>query len=50
MSYIPTTDEQQQKMLADIGVNSIDELFADIPESVKLKTGLNIQRLCQNSN
>lgn len=44
MSYIPTTDEQQQKMLADIGVNSIDELFADIPESVKLKTGLNIPK------
>ena len=44
MPYIPTTDEQQQKMLADIGVNSIDELFADIPESVKLKTGLNIPK------
>jgi len=42
MSYIPTTDEQQQKMLADIGAGSIDELFADIPESVKLKNKLNI--------
>ncbi len=42
MSYIPTTDEQQQKMLEEIGVKSIDELFSDIPESVKLKNRLNI--------
>lgn len=42
MSYIPTTDEQQQKMLADIGAGSIEELFADIPESVKLKKRLDI--------
>jgi len=44
MSYIPTTDEQQQKMLAEIGVESIDELFADIPEAVKLKSPLDIPK------
>lgn len=44
MSYIPNTDAQQQKMLADIGVNSIEELFADIPESVRLESELNIPK------
>lgn len=44
MSYIPTTDEQQQEMLAEIGAGSIDELFADIPESVRLKKKLNLPK------
>lgn len=44
MSYIPTTEEQQKKMLADIGAESIDELFADIPESVKLKGSLDLPK------
>jgi len=42
MSYIPTTGEQQREMLDEIGLKSIDELFTDIPESVKLKAPLNI--------
>lgn len=44
MSYIPTTDEQQRQMLDDIGISSLDELFSDIPESVKLKGDLNIPK------
>lgn len=44
MSYIPTTGEQQRQMLAEIGAVSIDELFADIPESVRLKKELDIPK------
>ncbi len=40
--YIPHTSEEVKQMLSDIGVNSIDELFADIPEQIKLKGNLNI--------
>ena len=35
MRYIPTTSADQREMLASIGVSSIEELFADIPESVR---------------
>lgn len=40
--YIPNTEEQQKQMLNEIGLNNIDELFADVPESVRLKSGLDI--------
>ncbi len=40
--YIPHTQDEVKQMLSEIGVSSIDELFADIPESIKLKTHLNI--------
>ena len=40
--YIPHTSEEVKSMLSDIGVSSIDQLFADIPESIKLKRQLNI--------
>ncbi|MEJ5272698.1 MAG: aminomethyl-transferring glycine dehydrogenase subunit GcvPA [Spirochaetota bacterium] len=40
--YIPHTSEEVKSMLSDIGVNSIDDLFADIPEIIKLKRHLNI--------
>src|SRR5262249_25980241 len=42
MSYILNTPADQQAMLAAIGVNSIDELFAQIPADLKLKRELNI--------
>ncbi|NMD71821.1 aminomethyl-transferring glycine dehydrogenase subunit GcvPA [Bacillus sp. DNRA2] len=35
--YLPMTDQDQKEMLATIGVNSIDELFNDIPEKVRFK-------------
>ena len=35
MRYIPTTAADRREMLASIGVSSIEELFADIPESVR---------------
>lgn len=34
MSFIANSEKQQEEMLADCGVASIDELFADIPEDL----------------
>lgn len=38
MSYIPHTKEDIKEMLAVIGVSSIDELFKDIPASLRPKS------------
>lgn len=35
MRYIPTTSADRREMLASIGVSSIEQLFADIPEAVR---------------
>ncbi|MBS2969613.1 aminomethyl-transferring glycine dehydrogenase subunit GcvPA [Metabacillus sp. KIGAM252] len=35
--YLPMTDQDQKDMLSAIGVQSIDELFEDIPEQVRFK-------------
>ncbi len=37
MRYLPLTDVDRKAMLADIGAASIDDLFAPIPEGVRLK-------------
>ena len=42
--YLPMTELDQQEMLATIGVATIDELFADIPEKVRFKGEYNIQQ------
>ena len=34
-SYFPHTEEQRREMLAAIGVSSVDELFADIPDAFR---------------
>ena len=36
--YIPNTEEERSEMLDAIGVESIDELFADIPEELRNPT------------
>ena len=41
-SYVPNTQEERQAMLEAAGYESMDDLFRDIPEEVKLKGGLNI--------
>ncbi len=41
-SYISNTKEQQQAMLSEIGTASIQDLFADIPEKVRLKSKLSL--------
>lgn len=35
--YLPMTETDKKEMLDSIGVNTIDELFSDIPESVRFK-------------
>lgn len=42
MRYIPNTDEQRVEMLKTIGVSSIEDLFADLPESSRLDRELEI--------
>ena len=42
MSYIATTNEDLQAMLARIGVDSIDDLFAPIPQHLQVNQPLNI--------
>lgn len=39
MPYIPHTDTDRREMLATIGVSSIDDLFREIPENLRLKPG-----------
>lgn len=41
-NYIPNTNEDIKKMLDTIGVNSIDDLFNDIPKEVQLDRELNL--------
>ncbi|GKV64593.1 putative glycine dehydrogenase (decarboxylating) subunit 1 [Sporosarcina sp. NCCP-2331] len=33
--YLPMTEQDQKEMLETIGISSVDELFADIPEKVR---------------
>lgn len=40
--YFPHTKEEQAKMLATIGIDSIDELFVDIPKHARLKNDYNL--------
>jgi glycine dehydrogenase subunit 1 len=35
--YLPMTERDQAQMLATVGANSVEELFADIPTSVRYK-------------
>jgi len=37
LDYISTTEKQRKEMLESIGVNSVEELFKDIPEKLKIK-------------
>ncbi|HWL22891.1 MAG TPA: aminomethyl-transferring glycine dehydrogenase subunit GcvPA [Ureibacillus sp.] len=40
--YLPMTETDKKEMLETIGIESIDELFSDIPEKVRFKGSLNI--------
>lgn len=40
--YLPMTEQDEQQMLETIGIQSIDELFADIPEEVRFQGRLNV--------
>ncbi len=41
-SYLPHTPEDRNTMLAAIGVNSVEELFVDIPSDLRLKRPLSL--------
>lgn len=40
--YLPNTPADQKEMLESIGVDSVEALFSDIPEELRLKRELNI--------
>ncbi len=44
MPYIPHTDEDRAEMLRTIGVQTIDELFREIPENLRLKAPLDLPK------
>ncbi|WP_078428729.1 aminomethyl-transferring glycine dehydrogenase subunit GcvPA [Alkalihalobacterium alkalinitrilicum] len=41
--YLPMTESDKQEMLETVGVQSIEELFYDIPEEIRFKGKLNIR-------
>ncbi|WJY28451.1 MULTISPECIES: aminomethyl-transferring glycine dehydrogenase subunit GcvPA [Sporosarcina] len=41
--YIPMTESDQKEMLETIGITSVDELFADIPEKIRYTEKLKIK-------
>ncbi|WP_203246927.1 aminomethyl-transferring glycine dehydrogenase subunit GcvPA [Sporosarcina beigongshangi] len=42
--YLPMTETDRTEMMQTIGISSIDELFADIPEKVRFKGEYNIKK------
>lgn len=42
--YLPMTETDRAEMMQTIGISSIDELFADIPEKVRFKGEYNIKK------
>ncbi|EYE88755.1 glycine dehydrogenase subunit 1 [Fervidicella metallireducens AeB] len=42
--YIPNTQDDERELLSNIGIDSIENLFEDIPESIKLNRRLNLNR------
>lgn len=43
--YIPNTAEDKREMLAEINIKSIEDLFSDIPESLRFNEDLNIPKI-----
>ncbi|MGZ4135604.1 MAG: glycine dehydrogenase, partial [Tumebacillaceae bacterium] len=41
-SYIPHTEADRKKMLDSLGINSVEELFSDIPDKARFKRELDI--------
>lgn len=42
--YLPMTDQDKKEMLDVIGVESVDDLFSDVPEKVRFKGELDVER------
>ncbi|WP_312370579.1 aminomethyl-transferring glycine dehydrogenase subunit GcvPA [Lachnoclostridium sp.] len=43
-SFVPATDLDRKEMLSVIGIESIEDLFGQLPQEVMLKDGLNLPR------
>ncbi|MCL6631485.1 MAG: aminomethyl-transferring glycine dehydrogenase subunit GcvPA [Alicyclobacillus herbarius] len=43
-SYLPHTERDCQKMMETLGIKDVAELFADIPETVRLQRDLNLPK------
>ncbi|MGL6195094.1 MAG: aminomethyl-transferring glycine dehydrogenase subunit GcvPA [Thermoguttaceae bacterium] len=43
MKYIPNSEATMSEMLKNLGLNSFDDLFADVPESVRLRHELHLE-------
>ncbi len=41
-TYVPTTEQERNEMLKEIGMESVADLFSHIPDEVKVKDGLKI--------
>ena len=48
--FIPMTETDREEMLKVIGISSVDELFADIPEKVRFKGEYNIKKAKSESS
>src|SRR2546422_2546223 len=44
MRYIPNSQADRQRMLAEIGVDSMDQLFSGIPEKLRLRRFLDLPK------
>ena len=42
MSYVPNTSAEQHEMLRAVGVDSIEQLLAPVPEPVRLRRSLDL--------
>lgn len=42
MRYLPLTQEEQQEMLASLGIEKVEDLFSDIPEHMRLDADLDL--------
>lgn len=40
--YLPVTEQDRKEMLQTIGIESVEELFADVPESIRFKGTLDV--------
>ena len=40
MAYVPHTDQDREEMLAALGLSKLDDLFASIPENIRLRRPL----------
>ena len=41
-SYVPNTENERLEMLQSIGLSSMDDLYVDVPEDLKLHRPLNL--------